>query len=401
MSNFLYKICFFWLLFNSHLLIGQYYDSVVISTINNTKTANEGDFYLDTVRGQFYIGLTNGTVGRITDTSYVNGIVSNHLDSAYGTIFAIWAEESGGLDANAFEWAYGNGDDSQAGFGIVVPFDCELFAVGLTLFNGSGEVEVYQNGIATGATSGTASAGATINTLATPIQVNAGDNINFRTLATTGATAGGKAIAWLRIVAKTPTFQKYNGSGAPAGGLGVDGDEYLDVSNGDLYIKESGIWVLKLNIKGPSGSDTTEPVIQVTNILSGNINTGTVTFNWINTSAATHITNDASKYTVTTDGITVINAGLYKATIFQYQEGTSGARNNAALRVLVNGTPQGGYGANAYQRRASGHDESTGSISMLLNLGGGDKVGIRNDRLGDAGNVICPAGTLIFMLEKM
>lgn len=398
----LYKILFFLIFFNnSSIILSQYYDSAIISNIHANKTAAEGDFYLDTVRGQYYIGLTSGEVGRIADSNYINGIVENHLDTTEGSIFGIWAEESGGLNANAFEWAYGNGDDSDAGFGIVVPYDCELFAVGLTLLNGTGEVEVYRNGISTGAVSGTASAGAIINSLNTPIQINAGDNINFRTLNTTGATAGGKAVAWFRVVNRIPTYKRYNGVGAPSVTIGVNGDEYINNSTGDLYIKEGGTWINKLNIKGPPGADTAQPIIQVTNTLSGNINSGTVTFNWINTLTSTHISNTTTDFLVTTDGITVVKAGLYKATVFQYQEGTSGARNNAALRLLVNGTPLGGYGANSYQRLASGHDESTASITTLVRLAAGDKVGIRNDQLADNGNVICPAGTLIFILEKL
>lgn len=398
----LYKILFFLIFFNnSSIILSQYYDSAIISNIHANKTAAEGDFYLDTIRNQFYIGLTSGEVGRIVDSNYVSGIVENHLDTTEGSVFAIWAEESAGLSANAFEWAYGNGEDSDAGFGIVVPFDCELFAVGLTLLNGTAEVEVYRNGSSTGAVSGTANSGSIITTLNNPLQINAGDVINFMTLSASGATGGGKAVAWFKVVNKIPTYTRYNGSGTPTVSIGKNGDEYLDNTNGDLYIKEGGVWINKLNIKGPPGADTAHPIIQVTNTLSGNINSGTVTFNWINTLTSSHISNTTTDFLVTTDGITVVKAGLYKATVFQYQEATSGARNNAALRVLVNGTPQGGYGANSYQRLMSGHDESTASLTTLVRLAAGDKVGIRNDQLADNGNVICPAGTLIFILEKL
>ena len=46
----------------------------------------------------------------------------------------------------------------------------------------------------------------------------------------------------------------YDGSGAPAGGLGLIGDRYLDNDNGDVYEKTgASTWTLTGNIKGPSG----------------------------------------------------------------------------------------------------------------------------------------------------
>lgn len=45
----------------------------------------------------------------------------------------------------------------------------------------------------------------------------------------------------------------YDGVGAPAGGLGVDGDYYLNDSNGDVYVKASGSWGVTANILGPTG----------------------------------------------------------------------------------------------------------------------------------------------------
>jgi hypothetical protein len=55
-----------------------------------------------------------------------------------------------------------------------------------------------------------------------------------------GGTGGGSA--W------------YDGSGAPAGGTGIDGDYYLDTDNGDVYTKSSGSWSVTGNIKGTTGA---------------------------------------------------------------------------------------------------------------------------------------------------
>lgn len=47
----------------------------------------------------------------------------------------------------------------------------------------------------------------------------------------------------------------YDGAGAPAGGLGADGDYYLRTSNGNVYTKAGGAWTVVGNIRGPAGAD--------------------------------------------------------------------------------------------------------------------------------------------------
>ncbi len=46
----------------------------------------------------------------------------------------------------------------------------------------------------------------------------------------------------------------YEGTGAPAGGLGFNGDFYLNDANGDVYTKAGGTWSVVANIKGPQGN---------------------------------------------------------------------------------------------------------------------------------------------------
>ena len=44
-------------------------------------------------------------------------------------------------------------------------------------------------------------------------------------------------------------------NGAPANDLGNNGDSYINLSNGDYYVKENDSWVLKNNIKGQPGEE--------------------------------------------------------------------------------------------------------------------------------------------------
>jgi hypothetical protein len=49
-------------------------------------------------------------------------------------------------------------------------------------------------------------------------------------------------------------YSVYQGSGAPSGGLGVNGDTYINVLNGDVYFKSGGSWSVTGNIKGIQGN---------------------------------------------------------------------------------------------------------------------------------------------------
>ena len=65
--------------------------------------------------------------------------------------FPIYAEEDGDLGNNRFEWAFGDGNSTPDGMGVVIPFQCYLFAIGLTLQgNADVTVEVRQNSSSTG-----------------------------------------------------------------------------------------------------------------------------------------------------------------------------------------------------------------------------------------------------------
>jgi hypothetical protein len=67
------------------------------------------------------------------------------------------------------------------------------------------------------------------------------------------------------------------GSGAPSGGLGSNGDIYVNTANGDYYKKVTGSWGSPLlNIIGPAGADTALHSVQATlpstlAVLTGNI----------------------------------------------------------------------------------------------------------------------------------
>lgn len=71
-------------------------------------------------------------------------------------------------------------------------------------------------------------------------------NIKGATGATGAAGSAGSAGA--------PGSVWRDGAGAPSSGLGIDGDYYLNDSNGDVYLKAAGAYSVVANIKGATGA---------------------------------------------------------------------------------------------------------------------------------------------------
>ena len=121
-------------------------------------------------------------------------------DGGY-TVFCVWAEENSDLATNDFEWAFGNGSNTPLASGIVVPIDCDLFAMGLNVEGGSATVRVIvdsNTSLSTYQVAASAPSGST--TFTTPLAITAGQVINFRTVASSGAdTNQGRVVAWFRV----------------------------------------------------------------------------------------------------------------------------------------------------------------------------------------------------------
>ena len=64
----IYFSLFFLLIGFSQKGISQYYTPSQIATIHSSKAANEGDFYLDTINKNYFVGLTTGRLAKIGDT---------------------------------------------------------------------------------------------------------------------------------------------------------------------------------------------------------------------------------------------------------------------------------------------------------------------------------------------
>lgn len=70
-----------------------------------------------------------------------------------------------------------------------------------------------------------------------PLSINGGIPVTI-----VGGGTGGTSVTFL------------SGTVAPTADKGVDGDVYLNASNGDLHKKVSGAWTLLMNLKGATGA---------------------------------------------------------------------------------------------------------------------------------------------------
>jgi len=73
-----------------------------------------------------------------------------------------------------------------------------------------------------------------------PLSINGGIPVTI-----VGGGTGGTSVTFL------------SGAVAPTADKGVDGDVYLNTSNGDLHKKASGAWTLLMNLKGATGAQGT------------------------------------------------------------------------------------------------------------------------------------------------
>ncbi len=92
----------------------------------------------------------------------------------------------------------------------------------------------------------------------------------------------------------------YIGTGAPGSGTGTTNDAYLNASNGDVYSKATGSWVLAGNIRGASGAGTgdmlkTENLSGLANYTTARSNLGLGSAALLASSAIFQVANNLSE----------------------------------------------------------------------------------------------------------
>ena len=306
--------------------------------------------------------------------------------------------------------ALGNGATTTT-MGVVITEDCTLVCVGVSSSaSASGEWQIFKNNSAIHTTV-TTGAQITVDNIATPISLAAGDYVNAhctnadgfahtvtfeveitKTIAGLKGEQGEQGIAGSDGIAQVRT-----GNGVPSNSLGNDGDLYLNNNTGDYYTKVSGVWSLQGNLKGPAGSAPS--ILKLTNTFANNINSsGGVNYGAFNTSRI--IDDFGSDLTVATSSITFNITGRFRCD-FNFFLNSSSQRTNVLFRWSINGVEQRGRSAHNYIRTSSNHDEASSFLSEVLDLSDGDVLRISCVQIAGSGTVETPSGESIFTIESL
>jgi len=163
----------------------------------------------------------------------------------------------------------------------------------------------------------------------------------------------------------------HDGTGVPSGGLGANGDYYLDDATGDVYLKNTGnspAWGIVANIAGPAGTGSSIPNDEFLANVTGSsaVPTGTTLSAFLDavlgTTAGKVVYRSGSGWVAGTartagrmqaqwaSGATVANDTIYFAYDVPY-DGTINslthlcATGSFTVAVQINGTPVTGLGA--------------------------------------------------------
>jgi len=118
---------------------------------------------------------------------------------AQNQLFPIWAEESGAMSNDAFEWSWGNG---AVGTDIGVPVGqrCELVSATFNADAFSTSISVHINRNNTSVELPLFNGQNGLVNFTNPVVFEAGDLVSFRTGTVTGSYSDSRVCAWFRVI---------------------------------------------------------------------------------------------------------------------------------------------------------------------------------------------------------
>lgn len=111
-------------------------------------------------------------------------------------------------------------------------------------------------------------------------------------------------------------------------------------------------------------------------------------------------TYNVGGFTVGSSGITVPSDGYYDCYVNLYMTG-SAARSNIGLRFYINTTVQAPISASDYIRAASGHNEASTNLRMILYMTAGQQFRMGTQQLAAAGTVTITGASSNWIIQKV
>lgn len=109
---------------------------------------------------------------------------------------------------------------------------------------------------------------------------------------------------------------------------------------------------------------------------------------------------NAGSFTVATTGVTVPSDGYYDCYVNLYMT-TSVQRSNIGLRFYIDTTVQAPVSASDYIRSASGHNEASTNLRMILYMTAGQEFRIGTQQLSASGTVTIAGGNSNWIIQKV
>lgn len=131
--------------------------------------------------------------------------------------------------------------------------------------------------------------------------------------------------------------QIYSGVGAPAGGLGVNTDFYVNSTNGDYYLKTGGSWVLQGSLKGPTGA-TGAAGANGTNGATWRNGSGTPS-NSLGVDGDFYLDNSTGSYYKKVTGSYVLQGSLAYTSLIGNIDGGTPSTNYGGIAPIDGGSP--------------------------------------------------------------
>ena len=105
-------------------------------------------------------------------------------------------------------------------------------------------------------------------------------------------------------------------------------------------------------------------------------------------------------FTVATTGITVPSDGYYDCFVNLYMTSSS-FRTNIGLRFYIDSTVQDPISASNYIRAASGHNEASTNLRMILYMTAGQQFRIGTEQLSNSGTVTIQGANSNWIIQKV